>query len=83
MDLQASTSDYIQRFEDAVQDVDDVLEADRLFGAPDYLLRVAVRDAAAYEALYTTTLSALPGITRAVSQIAMKSVKRTPAIPIA
>lgn len=82
VDLQASTTDYIRAFEDAVQEIDDVLEADRLFGTPDYLLKVAVRDAAAYEALYTTTLSALPGITRAVSQIAMKPVKRTHAIPI-
>lgn len=82
VDLQASTTDFIEAFEDAVQDLDDVLEAHRLFGTPDYLLRVAVRDALAYEALYTTKLAALPGIVRAVSQIAMKTVKQGHAVPL-
>ncbi|WP_370326666.1 Lrp/AsnC family transcriptional regulator [Euzebya sp.] len=82
VDLVASTTDYIETFEEAVLEADDVLEAHRLFGEPDYLLRVAVRDATAYEHLYTTTLSALPGIRRAVSQIAMKTVKEGGAVPV-
>lgn len=81
VDLIASTTSYIAAFEDAVVDIDDVLEAHRLFGEPDYLLKVAVRDATAYEQLYTTTLSALPGIRRALSQITMKTVKREGAVP--
>ncbi len=82
VDLVASKTDYIETFEEAVLEADDVLEAHRLFGEPDYLLRVAVRDATAYEHLYTTTLSALPGIRRAVSQIAMKTVKEGGAVPV-
>ncbi len=82
VDLTASTTDYIEAFEDAVADINDVLEAHRLYGEPDYLLKVAVRDSATYEQLYTTTLSALPGIRRALSQIAMKTVKRAGPIPI-
>ena len=82
VDLLASTTDHIEAFEEAVVDIDDVMEAHRLFGQPDYLLRVAVRDAAAYEYLYTTTLSALPGIRRALSQIAMKTVKHSSNVPL-
>lgn len=82
VDLVASTTDYITAFEQAVVDIDDVMEAHRLFGEPDYLLKVAVRDATAYERLYTTTLSALPGIRRAVSQITMKTVKHDSTVPL-
>lgn len=82
VDLVASTTDYIATFEEAVADIDEVTEAHRLFGEPDYLLKVAVRDADAYEHLYTTTLSALPGIRRALSQITMKTVKHDSAAPL-
>ena len=82
IDLISSTADHIERFERAVVDIEDVIEAHRLFGQPDYLLRVAVRDASTYERLYTTRLSALPGIRRANSQIAMKTVKRAGPIPV-
>lgn len=75
VDLVASTSDAISALEQAVSDIDEVVQAHRLYGEPDYLLQVAVRDAEAYERLYTSRLAALPGIRRAVSQIAMKTVK--------
>lgn len=75
VDLVRSTSDAIEDFERAVLDIHEVEEAQRLYGEPDYLLQVTVRDAATYERLYTSRLAALPGIQRAVSQIAMKTVK--------
>ena len=46
-----------------------------MFGVPDYLIRVAVADAAAYESFYMTRLAELPGIARVNSQFTMKSVK--------
>lgn len=82
VDLLSSTTEFITAFEKAVAGIDDVLEAHRLFGEPDYLLQVAVRDADAYERLYTEVLSALPGIRRAVSQITMKTVKRGGPLPV-
>ncbi|HUG84806.1 MAG TPA: Lrp/AsnC family transcriptional regulator [Euzebya sp.] len=82
VDLLASTTGYITAFEDAVAEIEDVLEAHRLYGDPDYLLQVAVRDSDTYERLYTATLSALPGIRRARSQIAMKTVKSGGPLPV-
>ena len=32
-----------------------------MFGVPDYLIRVAVEDTAAYEAFYMNDLAGLPG----------------------
>jgi Lrp/AsnC family leucine-responsive transcriptional regulator len=59
-----------------------VVEAQRLFGEPDYLVRVAVRDSDEYERLYTTRLAAMPGVLKARSQIAMKTIKHGLTLPI-
>jgi DNA-binding Lrp family transcriptional regulator len=71
----------IQAFEDAVTAVPEVVEVRRMIGLPDYLLLVVVADLAAYERLYTETLAALPGVERVATQIAMKTVKRSP-VPV-
>ena len=60
----------------------EVVEAQRLFGEPDYLLRVAVQDSDEYERLYTNRLAALPGVSKARSQIGMKTIRQGGALPI-
>src|SRR5579864_6807241 len=42
----------------------EVRHAERLFGDPDYLIRVATADLAAYQELRDSKLAALPGIQR-------------------
>ena len=61
VDLVQGTREIIEAFERALLEIPDVVEAQRLFGEPDYLLRVAVRDSDEYERLYTNRLAALPG----------------------
>lgn len=56
--------------------------AQRLFGEPDYLLRVAVADSDDYERLHTTRIAALPGVRKARSQIAMKTIRHGPTLPL-
>jgi DNA-binding Lrp family transcriptional regulator len=46
-----------------------------MFGVPDYIIRVAVADTAAYEAFYMSELAELPGVGRVNSQFTMKLVK--------
>jgi Lrp/AsnC family transcriptional regulator, leucine-responsive regulatory protein len=82
VDLVQGTREIIEAFEGALLEVPDVVEAQRLFGEPDYLLRVAVADADDYERLYTTRLAALPGVRKARSQIAMKTIRQGPTLPI-
>lgn len=62
-------------FEQAVANIDEVVEAHRLYGEPDFLLRVAVSDNEAYEQLYSNQLTRLPGVAKAWSQMIMKSIK--------
>jgi Lrp/AsnC family leucine-responsive transcriptional regulator len=83
VDLVQGTRDIIEAFEEALLDIPDVIEAQRLFGEPDYLLRVAVRDSDEYERLYTNRLAALPGVSKARSQISMKTIKQGPGLPVA
>jgi Lrp/AsnC family leucine-responsive transcriptional regulator len=55
---------------------DEISEAFRMMGQPDYLVRVAVADAAAYESFYIDTLAALPGVQTLTSMTTMKTIKR-------
>jgi Lrp/AsnC family transcriptional regulator, leucine-responsive regulatory protein len=65
----------VEDFERRIARMDAVTECRRLFGVPDYLMHVAVEDAAAYEAFYMNELAELPGIGRVTSQFTMKLVK--------
>ena len=65
----------IERFEAALVACDEVVEARRMFGAPDYHALVAVADLPAYERFMTQRLLALPGLLRMQSRFAMKTLK--------
>lgn len=79
--LSQVTRESMTEFEEAAQHIDDVVEAMRMMGQPDYLLRVATADANAFEALYMDHLARLPHVQTLTSQLAMKTVKRTYAAP--
>jgi Lrp/AsnC family transcriptional regulator, leucine-responsive regulatory protein len=65
----------VEEFERKIAGMDAVVECRRMFGLPDYVVRVAVADAAAYEAFYMNELAELPGVGRVNSQFTMKLVK--------
>jgi DNA-binding Lrp family transcriptional regulator len=66
--------DTLLGFEAAVAAVPNVVQAQRLFGDPDYLLRIVTADLATYQRLEDDTLSALPGVQRLNSTLVMKQV---------
>jgi DNA-binding Lrp family transcriptional regulator len=70
-----SGNETLQSFEQAVAALDEVVEARRVFGTPDYFLRVAVADHTEYERFQTHKLIGLPGIGRVVSYQTMKWIK--------
>lgn len=59
-------------FEAALVEVPQVVEAQRLFGEPDYLLRVVSADLGSYQELYESTLVSLPGVRGMTSTLVMK-----------
>ena len=62
-------------FERTVAGYEEVTEFRRLFGRPDYFLRVEVADHAAYEAFLVEKLAGLPAVRRVESHLTMKKVK--------
>jgi DNA-binding Lrp family transcriptional regulator len=61
-------------FEEAVAKIPNVLLAQRLFGDPDYLLRVRTKDLDAYARLEDDVLATLPGVQRLKSTLVMKNI---------
>jgi len=61
-------------FEDGVAGIPQVIQAQRLFGDPDYLLRIVTTDLGAYQRLQDEKLSALPGVQRMTSTLVMKRI---------
>lgn len=80
--LTSVTRESMVEFEEAIQEIPAIVEAARMMGQPDYLLRVVAADADAFESLYMDELAALPHVQTLTSQLAMKVVKRTPELPI-
>jgi DNA-binding Lrp family transcriptional regulator len=72
----------IASFEEELAGVPEVRHAERLFGDPDYLVRVATADLAAYQVLRDEKLATLPGVHRLSSTIVMKRVVDERPLPL-
>ena len=73
--------DTLVAFEHGLGEVAEVVGAQRLFGDPDYLLRIVTTDLAAYQRLQDETLSALPGVWRMTSTLVMKQIVEDRPLP--
>jgi DNA-binding Lrp family transcriptional regulator len=74
--------DTLLGFEQAVARIPNVLLAQRLFGNPDYLLRVVTADLNAYATLEDESLATLPGVQRLDSTLVMKRVVEDRPLPL-
>ncbi|QCU77220.1 Lrp/AsnC family transcriptional regulator [Citricoccus sp. SGAir0253] len=72
----------ISAFEAAALEVPNIVDAQRLFGEPDYILRLLTRDLAAYQELYDSVLGSLPGVQRLTSTLVMKRLVSDRTVPI-
>ncbi|WP_371406174.1 Lrp/AsnC family transcriptional regulator [Kribbella sp. NBC_00662] len=61
-------------FEAGLAEIPEVVHAERLFGEPDYFVRVATADIATFQRLRDERLARLPGVQRMTSTIVMKKV---------
>lgn len=73
--------DTLIGFEAGVAGIPQVVQAQRLFGDPDYLLRIVTSDLAAYQRLQDERLSALPGVQRMTSTLVMKRIVQDRPLP--
>jgi Lrp/AsnC family transcriptional regulator len=75
-------ADWLDRFLKAVQSRPEVLEAHRLAGEIDYILKVRVENARAYDAFYRSLIREI-SIFNVTSVLSMEEIKSTTALPIA
>ena len=68
-------------FEDAVPQIPEIIQAQRLFGDPDFLLHVVRRIWRRIRKLYDYSLSTLPSV-RLTSTLVMRNVVQNRALPI-
>jgi DNA-binding Lrp family transcriptional regulator len=81
MDREDATT--VAEFERGLAEIPEVRHAERLFGDPDYLLRVATADIASYQTLRDERLATLPGVGRLTSTIVMKRIVEERPLPLA
>ncbi|HWL80534.1 MAG TPA: Lrp/AsnC family transcriptional regulator [Roseomonas sp.] len=67
----------LTRFEQAVQDMPEVLECHLTTGEYDYLIKAAVSGTAGYEALLREKLHRLPGVRHTRTAVALRCLKRS------
>ena len=80
--LKDGNRDSLHAFEAAIIDIPQIVQAQRLFGDPDYLLQIMTTNLASFQKLYDEKLSAIPSIQRLTSTIVMKDVVSGRFLPI-
>jgi len=75
VDLAYKDRATVRRFEERVAGFDEVVEMRRMFGLPDYFLRIATKDLEAFERFVTSQLEDTPGLARVDSHLTMKTIK--------
>jgi DNA-binding Lrp family transcriptional regulator len=80
--LREVTRQAIADFETAVIETSQIVDAQRLFGDPDYLLHVVAADLPAFQQLYDERLTSLPNVQRLTSTLVMKRVIQDRMLPL-
>ncbi|MEU8225054.1 Lrp/AsnC family transcriptional regulator [Kribbella sp. NPDC048915] len=75
VEVSATDVQSLKRFEETVAGFDEVIEVRRVFGVPDYFLRVAVANADEYAVFQMTRLVTIPGVSRVISYLTMEVIK--------
>ena len=73
--------EWLDAFAGAAKSLPEVVEFYRLSGDTDYLMKVLVRDIAAYDAFYRKLIASVP-LSDVSSAFAMEQIKSTTALPV-
>ncbi len=80
--IKSHNEESLNAFEQAVQQVREIVECYSTTGEKDYLLRIVTRNVDDYERLLKKTLVHLPNVASVNSTFALKQVKFTTELPI-
>lgn len=80
--LTAHGRQHLNEFAETVRNIPEVMECYVLMGSVDFMLRIVTADIDAYERLFFTKLSQIPGVQEINSIVALSDIKATTALPI-
>lgn len=80
--LSSQSDETLDAFEKAVSRVPEVLECHLMTGSADYLVKVAVADSEDFAEMHRRSLASLPGVAQIQSSFALRTVRRTTALPL-
>ena len=78
---QQHNEQWLRKFAAAVQSIPEIVEAYRMSGDIDYMLRIVVRDIAGYDAVYKKLIRAVE-LSDVSSSFAMERLKYSTALPV-
>ncbi|MFI0773569.1 Lrp/AsnC family transcriptional regulator [Streptomyces sp. NPDC021212] len=73
--LDSQDAETTERLEQTLARAEEVIELRRMFGSPDFFVRVAVADLAAYETFLTQHVMTIPRVKNVTSHFTMKTIK--------
>lgn len=80
--LDRTTSDIFDQFAERIRRSPEVLECHMVAGGFDYLVKVRMKDMAAYRAFLADTLIMMPGVRETRTYAVMEEVKDTSVLPL-
>ncbi len=80
--LNRQQGEDLERFEQAVAEVPEIMECYLMTGECDYLVRVIAADARDFERIHTQHLTRLPGVARVHSSFALRKVVKKTEVPV-
>lgn len=75
--LERHSREVVERFEDAMARLEEVVECHLLTGGADYLLRVVVADLEDYQRFMSEEIHVVPGVASIDTSFALKTVKES------
>ena len=75
-------TEWLENFASRVMHYDEVVECYRMSGEWDYLLRVVVKDIAAFDTFYKNLINGIDGLSNVTSSFSMEEIKYTTKLPI-
>jgi len=80
--LESQKIERIEEFNQAVEEIPEVIECYLMGGANDFLLKVVVKDLPAYHKFSSGKLAALPNVAQIKSTFVLNEVKRSTVVPL-
>ena len=76
------TDDSLEKFEEAIQGIPEILSCHNVTGEADYLLQIVSEDLETYEKLLREVIRRLPGVTSVKSSFSLREVKASTNLPL-